>query len=328
MLTKKKVIVSLIVLLFAVTTGSSFVAQKQTARAATQQSTQFEVNVREVLSVSITTPTEWASGQIDDFLRNKINVTVTGNNGSGFVASMSTNSVSTKLTHSENMDVIETLASDSPGYSSFPTNRWGYSLNDTDAGSGSSVYKALVGIDQTPIILISNLDSMTTNSRDIYFGAKADMSKSSGTYEGSIVINVVTGTINDDPSDPDYNPTTPTNPATPASSEQVAEYHSAPTGDPTNGTTTYTYTRTNQSSGTTTTTTQVSDGDNRESYSGYTPPQGVKKIASSTQSVEELSEGPSLAMTLAISSGIAATSGLLFFVLAKSRGDDEEDSGL
>lgn len=324
MLTKTKVIVSLAVLIISVIAGSSYVAETQTAKAV-QQSTQFEVNVREILSVSITTPSEWVSGHINSFLRNKINVTVTGNSGEGFVASMSTNSDSTELVHEDNMDAIPTLSQDTLGYGYFPVNRWGYSLNDTDAGSDRSVYSALVNVSQTPITLISNADSRTINSKDIYFGAKADMSKSSGTYQGTIVINVVSGTINEDSSNPDYNPTTPTSPATPTASEEVAEYHGAPIGDRTSGTTTYTYSSTDSTNHTRTTTTQVSDGDNRDSYIAYTPPQGVSRTTRSTSTTDNSTDSSSLAMGLAITSGVAAAAGLGAFFLAKSKSNEEDD---
>ena len=238
---------------------------------------------------------------------------------------MTTQTANTSLVHVADKGTIPTLASSSVK-ASFPANYWGYSIDDTDAGNDSSTYNALVGAGSTPITLISNAQSSTINSRDIFFGAKADVTKASGTYAGTVVISVVTGAIEEDPTDPDYNPTTPVNPANPVVTPNTPVYSgtNTTTGGTTNGATTYTYRQTSGSgsSATTTTTTQVSDGDNRNSYVGYTPPQGVTSKQTTT---ENISEGSSLATGLAVTSAVAATSGALFFILAKRKKDDDEE---
>ena len=290
------------------------------AFAASEYNTDFNVNVKEVLSVSITTPTEWASGDINTFLRNKVNVTVNSNNTAGFTASMTTKTTDTFLTNtSKNTFTLPTLGSNTTR-SSFPTNYWGYSLDDTDAGSDSSTYSALVGAGSTPITLLSST-SATSGSRDFYFGAKADLTKAAGTYTGTVVVNVVSGVI-----DPSTNPVTPTNPATPTntggSGNPSPAYNPAPTGGSSNGTTAYTYTTngSGSSSNTSTTTTEVSDGDNRGAYEGYTPPQG-ETYSSNTN----INSSSALATGLAVTSALAAASGTMFFILAKRRKDEEEE---
>lgn len=317
MLTKKVIVSS--VSIFALTL--LLPNQLQTKNAiAVEQNTQFQVNVRESLVVSITTPATWATGDVDQFLRNKINVSVSTNNADGFTASMTTKTSSTDLVHVADKGTIPTLASSS-AKSSFPTNRWGYSLNDTDQGNDSSTYNALVGASSTPITLISRTESQTVSNKDVWFGAKADTSKPSGTYVSTVVISVVTGVI-----DNNTNPTTPTNPAQPDSNENTANYSGTgtTTGNTTNGSTTYTYRRNSGSgsSATSATTTEVSDGDNRNAYVGYTPPQGVTTRQTTTESV---SDGSSLATGLAIASATAATSGALFFILAKRKKDDDDE---
>ena len=315
MLTKTKVMVSSVSILAL---SLLLPSQLQTNKAsAVEQNTQFQVNVKESLVVSITTPADWATGDVDQFLRNKINVTVNTNNADGFTASMTTKTTSTDLAHTAGKGTIPTLASSSTR-SAFPANRWGYSLNDTDAGSGSSTYNALVNVNATPITLISRAESQSTNSRDVYFGAKADTSTPSGTYVSTVFINVVTGVIDDN-----TNPVVPDNPAQPDPTNNNANYNSN-TGGTANGSTTYTYRRTSGSgsSATSTTTTEVSDGDNRNAYIGYTPPQGVVNRQTTTESV---TEGSSLATGLAITSAVAATSGTLFFILAKRKKDEDDD---
>ncbi len=324
MLTKTKVIVSSISLIAVITAISSYITQINQV-SATETNTTFQVNVKDSLTVSITTPSTWASGDVNTLLRNKVNVSVSSNATNGFTASMTTQTADTNLVHVADKGTIPTLASSSTK-SAFPVNYWGYSLDDTDAGNDSSTYSALVGASSTPITLISNAESSTINSRDIFFGAKADATKASGTYVSTVVISVVTGTIEEDSTDPDYNPTTPENPATPVVTPETPVYSGTgtTTGGTTNGVTTYTYRRTSGSgsSATTTTTTQVSDGDNRNAYVGYTAPQGVTTRQSTTENV---SEGSSLATGLAVTSAVAATSGIIFFILAKRKDDDDDE---
>ena len=286
----------------------------------------FQVNVRESLSVSITSPNAPASGNVDTFLRNKYTLSVSSNNTNGFTASMYSVGTTNLTNTAINNQTIPTLASSSTR-SSFPENYWGYSLgtsavlnnntyNETEPGNADSNYYPLVSTSATPITVLTS--SNGSGSQDIYFGAKANTAKASGTYSGIVVISVVSGVIDN------TNPITPENPAGPnaENDDEVAKYMPAPSGSSSNGVTTYTYRRTNVSAGTTTVTTQVSDGDNRDSYSGYTPPQGVTE--NSTLNIDSNS---SLAVGLAITATVAAATGMMFFIIAKRREDDDEEEG-
>lgn len=280
---------------------------------AVQENVDFQVNIKEILSVSVTTPTDWATGNIDVFLRNPVSVSVTSNNSAGFTATMSMKTPDTFLTNmSKNTATLPTLTANSTR-GNFPANYWGYSLDDTAAGSASSTYRALVGSNATPITLLQS-SSATTGSKDFYFGAKGNAALPAGTYTGTVVINVVSGVIDNN------NPITPTNPATPTGPNEVATYNYSPTGGSSNGTTTYTYQRTNAQAGTTTTTTEVTDGNNVGSYQGYTPPQGV-----SDRTVSSIGEDSPVATGLAVTASVAAASGMIFFIIAKRKKDDEEE---
>lgn len=284
----------------------------------------FRVNVSESLSVSITAPTTPANGNVDTFLRNKYTLSITSNNTNGFTASMyavgNTNLTNTAL----NDQSIPTLENSSTRRN-FPANFWGYSLgteelgginyNETDSGNSNSHYYPLVSTSASPITVLSQ-NNGGSGSQDIYFGAKADTSKAAGNYSSIVVISVVSGVIDT------TNPITPNNPVgpNPESDNEVAKYSPAPSGDSGSGVTTYTYRRSNASAGTITTTTQVSDGDNRDSYSGYTPPQGV-----SERTISNINNDPSLAIGLATTATVAASAGVFFFILAKRREDDEEN---
>ena len=279
--------------------------------------TTFQVNVKEALSVSITTPSEWASGTptttaATDLLRNKVSVDVISNNGVGFTATM--NATTTDLVNNSKSTVTLPTLTESTTSGDFPANYWGYSLNttggtaenptyngkiynETDEGNSNSYYHPI------PTTLATILTGRGHATRDIYFGAKADISQASGTYSGTVVISVVTGEVNDN--NGSDAPSTPTDPATPISSGDNPSY------DSTAKRTVYTTT-----SGTTTTT-QVSDGDNRNYYD----PQGVTTSNYSSN----VSDSSPLAIGLASAAAVAAVSGGIFFILAKRKKDDDEE---
>lgn len=292
-----------------------------------------EVEVVDSLTVKLSTPSTWASGDItydntngtwsSDFLRNTVNLNVTANSGA-ITASMYSNTNTNLVNTSDSNATIPTLAS-SATRAAFPVNRWGYSLdaatvdgityNETSAGNDSSNYYPLVSDSSNPILLIDNLSSASA-SRDIYFGAKADLTRTAGTYENTVIISVVTS----------GSTATPTNPATPNSTEETPTYSGSNThvGDTTNGATIYSYTRSSGSgsSAISTNTTEVTEGDQRDLYSGYTPPQGVTNRETTTENVYG---GSSLITGLAATSVVTATSGIIFFILAKRKKDDDED---
>ena len=304
----KKIVKASIVLVLVGTLFFLFPPHFSSVLAA---NTTFQVNVEEVLSVSITTPTEWARGEVGDFLRNKVVLNVSSNHIDGFTALMNTEDSDAYLYHSSKANtVLPTIPNNNTPRSSFPDNYWGYSINDTDAGESTSTYDKLVGSGSAPISLISNAQSTGANpitSRNIYFGAKSDLSKASGTYSGTVVFNIISGVL---PIDEDDNPTIPTDPATP-SENNVATY------DQTNNRTVYTTTTTNTTTGTTEQTTTITNGDTTSSYAD---PAGVTDSTSSN-----IYDGSMLNTVLATTASVAAASGLIFFILAKRKKDDEDE---
>ena len=290
--------------------------------SASADTTTFQVNVRETLSVSLTTPNTWASGtptasSASDFLRNTVSLNVTSNNATGFTASMYADSTSLVNTL-DSTKTLPTMAS-SQQKSAFTANYWGYSLdasgtnvynnktyNETDAGYDSSYYHPLTTSSSPQTILTGT----TTGSRQIYFGAKADSTQAAGTYAGSVVISVVTGTINDGSSS---SPTVPDDPVTPENDNSDDNDATYVPQDGGNGVTVYT-TRSSDST-TSTVTTQVTEGNVTSSY-----PLGVKENVSTS-----ISNGSSLATGLAATATTAAAAGIVFFIIAKRREDDEEE---
>lgn len=281
---------------------------------ATTANTTFQVNVQESLSVSIETPTVWDSGDVNEFLRNTIGLTVSSNNADGFTASMFAQG-SNSLTHSSKAGVALGPITNSPATrGSFPANEWGYSLKnavtgnpdnrtygETEEGNSSSNYYA-VNTSTSPITVLKNTTSGTL-SQDIYFGAKSDINQASGTYSGTVIINVVSGVINNDSSSQNYNPITPTNPATDTTP-----------GTTFNDTTNHRLISTTRTVGNDTTTTETTVTDT------YVAPQGVTDSTSSN-----VYDGSMLNTALAATASVAAASGVIFFILAKRKKDDDEE---
>lgn len=299
--------------------------------AANPESLTFQVNIDEVLTMSVTDPDSWASGNLtncnadgtvctSDFLRNKVNVAATTNNGAGVTVSMYANDLTlhnqTSYNASKADTYIPTLASsytiaDSTG-SGFPANFWGYSVTDKDTLYVGAQYNAL-RTSANPIQLFSTVDESThtrtnvTGAKDVYFGAKANSDKQSGTYAQTVYFVGVTGVIDTD------NPAVPTKPSEPNPISDIAQYSNV------TGQTTYT-TRTTTGTGTDSvtgqkdvTTTDVTKGDTRNTY---TEAAGVTNSTNSSSA---------LATALAVSAAVTAASGAFFLLAAKRKKDDDEE---
>lgn len=296
----------------------------------------FQVNVQDSLSVAITTPQSGATGNVNTFLRNTVNLSVDSNVSNGFTASMYSKDT-TNLTHKDlSSTTIPTLSS-SVTRSGFTSGRWGYSLKsaslngntygETDAGNNSSRYYPLTSSTSSPITILSGAAGTKSGTQSIYFGAKASSSNASGIYSNTVVISVVTGTIDTS------NPATPTDPAKPSTDTVANDNQGTYTGTGTttgvgvsnsDGTTVATTTSSSGSgtSATNTTTTRISAGDNTR-----VSPQGVMSTSGLNSSKTEsgLGTNNTLPVALAATAGAAATSGILFFILAKRHDDDEEE---
>lgn len=306
--------------------------------------TTFEVNVEDSITVEIDPVETSATGNVGAFMRDQVDLTVSSNVSNGFTASMYSSSenagnTKTNLTHTTLGDsqYISTLSS-STSRGSFPTDNWGYSLEsssldgktygETDAGNDNSTYYPLTDSTSTPIKLIEAAAGTQSGSQSIYFGAKASAAKPSGTYRNTVVISVVTGTIEEDSSDPGYNPITPVNPVTPSTdipNDGNATYTGstgtgATQGVGISGTTGTTVATTTTNAGVTTTT--VAGGDNTGSY---VAPQGVSRSTEYTAASGTTQGDSILPIALAATAGVAATAGTFFFILAKKRDDDDDE---
>lgn len=306
--TKNKIISLVVVLVL------SFVFPINVARA---DDTTFQVNIQEVLTVSLTPPANWATGDVDTLLRNLVVLDVTSNNNGGFTASMTSNSTTaagaalTNELASLTNDHIDILSSDWTRSNTSTTNFWGWSIND-DSQTGTYHRFALKN-SATPDILVTSATAGSA-SKNIYFGAKANSTISSGTYTGTVIISVVSGAVTDENDDPNDNPVTPTNPSTPTNDPTnntggTASYSS------TTGTTVYTNNYIDSNSGSHVSYSEISSGNNTTVYDSYVDPRGVTTV----------NEGTPLAAGLAATSVIAATTGIFLLIAAKRRKDEEEE---
>ena len=292
---------------------------------AEERDVDFQVNVVDNLSVTVTTPPEWAHTEnvtsAGVFLRNYVGLSVTTNVQTGFTASRYSQSTTNLVNKSKSTLTIPTLSTSSLR-SSFPSNYWGYSLGtvpngvtgktygETQAGNQSSRYHPMVATPSSPITLIYRTTN-GTEGQDIYFGAKADLTQGSGTYANTVIISVVTGAVDNN------NPVTPTDPVN-DNPDSTPTYTPGTTGMGTssgNGTTVRTI-RSTSGSGTSTTT-EVSSGDVRNSYSA---PAGVIE-----DTLSNVAAGSMLAAGLGTAASVAAASGMFFFIIAGRDEGDEED---
>lgn len=281
--------------LFATNSPAANAANCQGQTTQCEEPVTFQVNVGEYISVSLTRPENWAQGDVNELIRNKVTLNVVSNYAGGFQASMSSLNSTNLVNQEKATSTIPTLGSATTA-SAFPVNSWGYSIDDNDAGLSTANYNAM---QTSAISLITKAQSSNVSTKDVYFGAKAGMSTDSGTYANTIVFTVVSGVI-------DNNESTSNNPVTPIDTS-ASPAPQNPVYDSSNNRTVYTSTivTNNQS----TTTTQISKGDITASYAA---PQGV--------TASSIDEGTPLATGLAITAGIAAMTGAGFFVAARYSG--------
>ncbi len=268
-----------------------------TSCTASPCNTTFQVDVKEVLSVSITSPTSgYDEGNVGELLTGQINVSITSNNAGGFATGIRASNAAATLT-GDNGGALANLSSSVSG-SNFPAGKWGYSLES--ATPESKNYSPLSAYNTTPTKIDSiSSSSAGTKSGSVYFAAKASYDNPAGTYTGTVNISVVSGSTSPDPG---VNPVGPDAGSTPT-------YHDA------QGVTTYT--TTTESSDNKTTTTEVSNGDNRISY--------ADPLGESKRTESNIKNGSMLPVVLATTSAISAATGLGFFIIAKRRENDEDE---
>lgn len=293
--------------------------------------TQFAVEVQEALAMTIESPktdADWAKDDVEKFLRNEVKVQVASNNPKGFTTGMS-GTTSTNLTHTSDGTVIPTLSATNVTrsdevFAEFPTNAWGFSLNDA---TYTGKYNPIAAPTAAPSTILSS-PSNDTKTTSVYFGAKADETISAGTYVGNVKFTTVAGNNGADltaPNNPSSNPNNPAGPSadtpmnSPSSTASVSQVDTG-TYSYTTGTRTYSTGSTRQvaMAGTGGSTEEVAitadntttkDTDTKDSYLA---PLGV--VDRTTSTVQNVSPVTHVLMTVA---SVTAVVGLSFFAVAK-----------
>ena len=310
--TKNKAIIGVAVVISVISAISSCLLMRRISAATCNGSpcnanTTFQVDVKEVLSVSVTTPTDYGGGYAGELLTGQIDITVASNNSGGFSTGIRASDQDATLV-GDNNGALSNLESSVSG-SNFPAGRWGYSLGDEDPLSKTYIYSPLSAYNTTPY-RIESISSGGAGSAagSVYFAAKAGYDNPAGTYTGTVNISVVSGSASPDPGSNPVGPD-PQGGTTPS-------YHNE------NNENVTTYTTRTQSSDTPptkdTTTTEISSGDNRTYYAS---PQGeTERTESNVKTNSSL-----LPVILATTSAVSAAAGLGFFIVAKRREEEEED---
>lgn len=311
------------------------------AHATNPEDLDLQVNIAEALTVTVTNPETWAHGGLtnvagdkmeSNFLRNKVSVSAITNNPTGLRVSMYTKGDTdlrntTNYSASDTTTFIPTLNSTSgtniqpgSGGANFPVNYWGYSVDDAATLNPNSHYQplstsAIQLFDATYNPAGGTPYTALTGSQDVYFGAKANNDKQSGTYARTVYFAAVTGTINTDPTDPEYNPPIPSNPSTPDPVNNYAHYTSS------TGRTTYTQ-RTTSGTGDDSVT-----GTMNNTQTDVTAGDVTTTYAQAYGVTSESNIGPALAAAFAVAAGVSAASGFAFFIVAKRKKDDDDEEG-
>lgn len=267
-----------------------------------QADTSFNVNINEMLSVNISYPDFWASGTINEFLTNKIGISVITNNPAGFVASMKSASSSPNLINLTDSsyvmptisDVSVTINDATDSGDDFPANHWGYSVVNGSAAIPLTYYP-MVGSGDYPIEVARSNVATNEIAKDIYFAAKTDGSVASGTYANKVIISIVPGVAPDPIDDPIDEPIIdPGEPIIPGPDIPIVSKSVNPQPGLMSVTTT--------------------------TSSSYAKPAGVNDTT-----ISNVNEGVPLAAGLAVAAGVSAAAGAIFFVVAKRRRKDEDD---
>ena len=301
----KKLLCSMAILfvVFFVLLGRNVYTIDASAATATADPT---ITTEEVLVVEFPDQVTDASGDTGQFIRNYVTVITASNNAAGHVAYMNTKTNSLALAHETIPTAnIPTLATGTTwNRSNTTTNFWGYSLDDS---SQIGTYYPMVG-PSSPVRIDYSTTPINYSEVTVYFGAKIDGTKESGTYTNTVVFTVISG-MSTVPSGGNPDPD-PTGPQDTSEDDPVVAYDSS------GNQTVYTDT-TNRGDKYT----EISTGDNRSHYPNatevtFTPPQGVTTY---------IGEGTPLATGLAVTSAVAAVSGAIFLIATKRDDDDEEE---
>ena len=152
-------------------------------------SSDFVVEILPSISVTVT---DVIIESEDDLAVGESTVTIRSNNQTGFTATVSTNldnteTGATSLNHAVTEDSIPTLTSD-VAKASFPTNFWGFSLDN-------ATYYGMPAKNGAPLLIAQTENPSGNGARTLYFGVKVGHDKAAGVYRNAMLVSVVTNYV-------------------------------------------------------------------------------------------------------------------------------------
>lgn len=167
--------------LFLILICCSFCAAAFLNPATSAYNSDLQVEILPSITVSLTDVA--LEGAIDTLSVNNTNLSVSSNNTTGYITTFSTNTNYSSLDNTNSSATIPTL-SNTVAKNSFPTNYWGYSLDD-------ATYKGIPAKNATADTL-TELSSSTPGalSSNLYFAAKINGATEAGIYKNTVLVTV------------------------------------------------------------------------------------------------------------------------------------------
>ena len=167
--------------LFLILICCSFCAATFLGSATSALNSNLQIEILPSITVSLTDVD--LVGAIDELAVNNTNLSVSSNNATGYVTTFSTNTNHSSLNNTNSSATIPTLPS-AVAKNSFPTNYWGYSLDD-------ATYKGVPAKTETADTLAAlSLSASGDASSDLYFAAKINSATESGIYKNTLLVTV------------------------------------------------------------------------------------------------------------------------------------------
>ncbi|MBQ6593550.1 hypothetical protein IJI00_00555 [Candidatus Saccharibacteria bacterium] len=284
------------IIILAVTLLSSIIVKSGSSKVSAA-GTDFKISVQDEITVNIDEPVNVENSY--GAIIKKVGISVSSNSD-GYTATMSTATNENRLIEVNNSSLyFNMLGNEFSITSASMDNMWGW--NVVNKGAAIPVtYDGMATAEEEIGSYVLAGTQATTTEKDIYFAAKPTATTSAGTYTNSVVISVVAGYT-----PPEDAASTPTNTANTSSVARVSRTLNvaSDTGDDEESTS-------SKSSVSVNTT-------NNSQYDSYDDPLGETSTS--------INEGTPLATGLAVTAGVAATTGIILFAIAKRKEDDDED---
>lgn len=285
------------IIILAVTLLSSIIVKSGSSKVSAA-GTDFKISVQDEITVNIDEPVNVENSY--GAIIKKVGISVSSNSD-GYTATMSTTTKEDRLIEVNNPSLYFYMIGvhEINITSTLMDNMWGW--NVVNKGAAIPVtYGGIATAEEDIGSYVLAGTQATTTEKDIYFAAKPTATTSAGTYTNSVVISVVAGYT--PPEDAASTPTNITNTSSVARVSRTLNVASD-TGDDEESTS-------SKSSVSVNTT-------NNSQYDSYDDPLGETSTS--------INEGTPLATGLAVTAGVAATTGIILFAIAKRKEDDDED---